>query len=387
MAAVRSGPARLRIAHCVHGLGLGGAQKVIASIVRGTDPGAFRHFVYSCADGVHREEVEQAGATVRIIERRIPKLDPVWAVRLASAMRADAIDLVHTHLFGDSLHGYLASRAAGRPPVIMTLHIGVEGLTRLQEWGYRWLLSRCARVVACSRSVEASFDSLGREPFARLSTIANGIAVPSSADVPAAEVAEVRRQLGVGAGEVLVASIGRLAEQKGHRYVLTAFAKLVHARGIAARLIILGDGELRAGLERQARAEGIADRVTFGGIRPDVFRLLGAIDVVVFGSLFEGLPVALLEAMATGRCIVGTDVPGIVEAVRDGREALIVPARDAEALGEALHRVATVPGLQRRLGEAARRRFLEEFTAERMVERYEAVYREVYDGREVYAGR
>jgi glycosyltransferase involved in cell wall biosynthesis len=371
----------IRVAHCVHGLGLGGAQKVIASIVRGTDPATFRHFVYSCADGVHREEVEQAGATVRIVARWLPKLDPLWAARLAGAMRKDAIDLVHTHLFGDSLHGYLASRVAGRPPVVMTLHIGLEGLNPLQKWGYRWLLSRCARTVACSRSVQTSFDAVRPGSSATVPVISNGITMPSLPEASPAELGELRRQLGAEAGDLLLASVGRLAEQKGHRYLLSAVAKLVRARGVAARLMILGDGPLRTELEEQARAEGIADRVIFTGIRPDVFRVLSAVDVVVFSSLFEGLPVALLEAMAAGRCIVGTDAPGILDAVRPDREALIVPTRDADSLCEALHQVARAPGLSRRLGEAAHRRFLEEFTAAHMVGRYEALYREVYDGR------
>jgi glycosyltransferase involved in cell wall biosynthesis len=370
----------IRVAHCVHGLGLGGAQKVIASIVRGTDPKTFRHFVYSCDDGVHREEVEHAGASVRIIPRWIPKLDPIWAVRLARAMRTDAIDLVHTHLFGDSLHGYLASLAAGRPPVVMTLHIGTEGLWGLQPWGYRRLLARCARAVACSESVRRSFEAVRDDAFPSPVVIPNGITLPP-ADASAADPGAVRRELGADGDELLLATIGRLAEQKGHRYLLSAVASLVRTRGVAARLVVLGDGPLRGELERQAHAEGIADRVSFAGIRPDVLRLLGAIDAVVFSSLFEGLPVALLEAMATARCIVGTDAPGIVEAVRPDREALIVPTRDAEALAEALYRVASDRALARRLGEAARRRFLAEFTAERMAERYQALYRDVHAAR------
>lgn len=371
---------RIRVAHCVHGLGLGGAQKIIASIVRGTDPAVFRHFVYSCDDGVHREEVEQAGATVRVIERRLPKFDPMWVIRLASAMRADGIDLVHTHLFGDSLHGYLASRAAGRPPVIMTLHIGVEGLNVLQAWGYRWLLSRCARVVACSRAVQSSFQSSRAGSRPAVLVIPNGISLSRRPDGPVS-AQEVRQRLGARAGETLLASIGRLVEQKGHRYLLSAFAKLVRSRGVGARLVVLGDGPLRGALEMQAREEGIADRVLFAGIRADVLGLLPAIDVVVFSSLFEGMPVALLEAMAAARCIVATDVPGIVEVVRHDREALIVPIGDAEGLCQALHDVATAPALSRRLGEAARRRFLGEFTAERMIERYEDVYLQVCGAR------
>jgi glycosyltransferase involved in cell wall biosynthesis len=176
---------------------------------------------------------------------------------------------------------------------------------------------------------------------------------------------------------VLFAVIGRLAEQKGHRYLLAAFAALVREHGVAGRLVVLGEGELRSSLERQAAEAGIADRVLFAGLRSDVPALLPGIDTVVFSSLFEGLPVALLEAMAAARCIVATAVPGIVEAVRDQREAVIVPIGDVEGLAAGMLRAVRTPGLAQRLGDAARARFLAEFTAERMVERYAAVYEDV----------
>src|SRR5262249_14646538 len=162
-----------------------------------------------------------------------------------------------------------------------------------------------------------------------------------------------RRDLGATEAEPLLVTIGRLAEQKGHRYLIEAFATLVKTHGVPARLVVLGDGELREALVAQARAVGIAERVVFAGVRQDVLRILGAVDAVVFSSLFEGLPVALLEAMASGCAIVATACPGIVEAVAADREALIVPIRDAGALAAALRQVATVPGLAARLGDAA----------------------------------
>jgi glycosyltransferase involved in cell wall biosynthesis len=367
----------IRVAHCVHGLGLGGAQKVIASIVRSTDPASFRHVVYSCDDGIHRAEIEAAGATVRIVPRRIPKLDPGWVVTLARAMRRDAVHLVHAHLFGDSLHGYLAARAAGGLPVVMTLHIGVEGCTPLQRRGYRWLVARAAATVACSQSVARSFGALMGPAWPVLPVIANGIDGVPDAPLPPPERATRRARVGVPPDELLFAVIGRLEEQKGHRHLLAALAALVHEHGVAATLLVLGDGSLRESLEAQARAERVEGRVVFAGLRPDVTELLPAIDVVVFSSLFEGLPVALLEAMAAGRCIVATDVPGIVEAARPEREAVVVPIGDVQGLTAGLLRVARSPELAARLGEAARRRFAAEFTAARMAERYAALYEDV----------
>jgi glycosyltransferase involved in cell wall biosynthesis len=288
-------------------------------------------------------------------------------------MRGDQIDLVHTHLFGDSLHGYLASRRAGRPPVIMTLHIGSEGMSGVQRLGYRWLLGRSDRAIACSHFVRDSLTRL--HPGAEIEVVSNGIEEPAAR--PDAERTALKRRMGVSAEELLFASIGRLEEQKGHTYLLRAFAKLVLEEGGAARLVLLGDGTLRAALEQEAHALGIGDRVVFGGIRDDVLELLLAIDVVVFSSLFEGLPVALLEAMATARCIVTTDPAGIVEAVRSEREALVAPTRDADQLCRQLKRAADDLELRRRLGSAARKRFVDCFTAERMVEAYERIYGEM----------
>ena len=112
---------------------------------------------------------------------------------------------------------------------------------------------------------------------------------------------------------------------------------------------MVGDGSLRQDLERLACAAGIAERVVFTGFREDVPRLLRVVDVVVFSSLYEGLPVALVEAMAAGRCVVATDVPGIVEAVRDEAEALIVPIGCPDRLAQALLRLVDAEDPPQRL--------------------------------------
>ena len=108
----------MRVAHCIHGLSLAGAQQVIRHIVESSDKERFRYFVYAHLDGPLRPAIERAGATVRLIHRRLPLFDPAWMWALRRAMVDDRIDVVHTHLFGDSLHGLLAARIAGRLPVV-----------------------------------------------------------------------------------------------------------------------------------------------------------------------------------------------------------------------------------------------------------------------------
>ena len=368
--------APLRVAHCIHGLGLGGAQEIIRQIVaRGA--GDCRYFVYSTADGVLRERVEAAGATVRVLPRRLPKLDPAWVLALARAMRRDGIELVHAHLFGDTLHGYLAARLAGGLPMVATLHIGPEGLSPWQRAGYRWLLGRRIQVVACGEFVRDAYAAAGWTTARPLAAVANGIAAPPLVPCSAAELGRLKAALGVPADALVFAAVGRLVEQKGFDVLLAALRQARPALPAGARLVLLGEGPLGAVLAARARELGIAGEVVFAGFRDDVAQLLPAVDAVVFSSLFEGLPVALLEAMAAARCIVATACPGIVEAVRPDREALIVPVGEAAPLAGALVRTAADPGLRARLGEAARRRFLAAYTAPRMVASYESLYREL----------
>jgi glycosyltransferase involved in cell wall biosynthesis len=368
-----------RIAHCIHGLGLGGAQRIVEQLVTGC--GGFRHFVYSPTDGVFRDGIEQAGATMRIVHRGLPKLDPIWVLKLSRAMRRDGIDLVHGHLFGDSLHGYLSARVAGGVPMVVTLHSTLEYSTTLQRLGYRWLLPRCDAVVTCSEAVRRSFVTGRVVPEHAVTTIHNGVPDPMKGPGDPGSRDAIRRELGLDPSTTVIATIGRLEPEKGQAYLLQAFARLAREVSPPPRLVFLGDGSLRDGLCAEARDMGIAPLVLFAGFRPDVTRLLPAFDAVVISSVFEGMSVAMLEAMAAGRCIVATDIPGVIEAVREGREALLVPVRDVAGLAEALRRVASDPALRERLGAAARQRFLGLFGPGRMVTAYGNLYRTIGERR------
>ena len=374
----------MRVAHCIHGLGLGGAQEVIRQLVAGRR-GDFAYHVYTCEGGALLQRVEAAGARVRVLPRRLPKLDPGWVVRLARAMRGDGIELVHTHLFGDSLHGYLAAQAAGGLPVVMTLHSDLALSSWVQRAGYRWLLAHASQVVACGNSVRRSFS--GWRTARPMRTVVNGIAASPFPQTGPLALARLRDELGLPPGTLCIGTVGRLVDVKGHRYLLAALAAALPSLRGPVRLVVLGDGPLAPALRGQAAAAGIAEQVIFAGSRDDVARLLPALDVVVFPSVCEGLPIAVLEAMAAARCIVASRLPGIVEAARHGSEALIVrPAAPAE-LRDALLRAAGDPALRESLGRAARQRFLSNYTSQRMVASYEALYREAWRASRGYGPR
>jgi glycosyltransferase involved in cell wall biosynthesis len=170
----------------------------------------------------------------------------------------------------------------------------------------------------------------------------------------------------------LVGTVGRIAAQKRHDVLIRAAA--LASRDVPnLKVVIVGDGELRHRMERLADGT-IPGRVSFTGHRADVPSILPAFDLFCLSSDFEGLPFAVLEAMAMGRPIVATDVQGTGEAVRDGVEGILVPPADEARLADAIVRLARDPGLAERLGANARNRFLEEFEAEKMCERTAVLY-------------
>ncbi len=368
----------MRIAHLIHGLGLGGAQQVIKFIVQERGAEDFEHLVYSCHGGVFQEQIEEVGGKVRILPRRIPKLDPFWVRGMAKAMVDDRVDIVHGHLFGDSLHGYLAAKRSQRLPMVLTLHNSTDARTGLQLRGYRWLLNGDTVPVACAEFVRTSFvDAMG-SAARNVRTISNGIAFDEQG--PRAERSELP-ELGLRPDAVIFATIGRLEEQKAYPVLFQALRELIDSSHADFQVVMFGDGSLRRDLEQMRLDLGLEDHVQMAGFRKDITRWLPAVDAVVFSSIFEGLPIALLEAMATRRAVVATRVGGMPGALKSDRDALLVPSRDPRALAEAMGRVIDQPDLRRRLGESARSRFEAEFTAETMTRRYEDLYREVMDRR------
>ncbi|MEM6796538.1 MAG: glycosyltransferase, partial [Acidobacteriota bacterium] len=301
-----------RVVHCIHGVGLGGAQQVVRHIVAQRSE-EFEYRVLASMSGVFHEQIEGAGASVEVLPRTLPKFDPVWAMRLRSAMRRSQAQLVHAHLFGDSLHGYLAARSLG-VPVVLTLHNVLEARSGIQRRGYRWLLGQPLTAVACAEFVRQSFlDHFGARAESVL-TIQNAVDAPESAGDPEAARRIFEGELGVAPGRVILAGVGRMAPQKAFENLLEALAALTADRGPegnrgpGAHLVLFGEGELRADLEAHAARLGLRDAVTFAGFRDDVRALMAAVDVVVFSSRQEGLPMVLLEAMAASRCVVATRV-------------------------------------------------------------------------------
>lgn len=225
-------------------------------------------------------------------------------------------------------------------------------------------------VVSNSEAGAAYAVELGADPE-RVRVVPNGRNVEQ---FRSADAADVRAELAIDDDELVVGTVGRLIERKGHAELITAWAD-VRTRVPNARLLVVGDGVQREALQAHAEAVGCADSVEFLGRRDDVPELLAAMDVFAFPSHFEGLPGAVIEAMAAGCAIVATPVDGTTDLLDDYRTGLFVPVDSPEPLGWAISRLLESPQLRATLGDSARTEATAEYTVDTMVERFESVYR------------
>jgi glycosyltransferase involved in cell wall biosynthesis len=199
-------------------------------------------------------------------------------------------------------------------------------------------------------------------PPERILVIHNGVDVRSFSLPRGA----FRRSEGIPAECTVITTVGRLDTQKGLPYLLEA-AELVTRGHPEVRFLVVGEGPRRGDLVRHRDRLGLTERVWFLGFRTDVPQILADSDVFVLPSLWEGLPIALLEAMAAGLPVVATDVPGVTEVVTDGETGLVVPGKDVGALAGALSRLLDDPDLRLGLARAGRRKVEEEFGWEKVV--------------------
>lgn len=361
---------RVRVCHCVDNLAACGAQQVVRHLLTNLDRDRFKPLVYTFKDGPLLEEIERAGVTVRVLARRLPKLDPGLVRRLRLALRRDAIDVLHMHLFGACLHGTLAALGLTTISKVVTLHAD-RADNWVQSLGWQGVLGAADAVVAVSRQSHQAMGRRYRSLSSKSTVILNGIdLVPF---VSRRTKQQAREALRLPRDRPLIGTIGRLTAQKGHGVLLAAFAE-VRKRVPDVQLLVIGEGELLEVLREAGKRLGLNGSVRYLGSRRDVPDLLAAMDVFALSSLWEGLPLVLLEAMAMGTPVVATAVGGVPEVVKDDEDGLLVQAGDAHQLAEAIYRVLIDPPVATRLRHRALAKVRDDYDVRRMVREHEALY-------------
>jgi glycosyltransferase involved in cell wall biosynthesis len=295
------------------------------------------------------------------------------ARRLPRLLGGRRFDLVHSLLFRAHLLGRLAARRLGARAVVNSYRSGVEAAGGWALRADRWTAGRVTRFHLQSAGLAAALRSrLGGDPE-RYVAIPNGIDLAEADAALAVGREPARRRLGLYPTDLVIAYAGRLHEEKGVRHLLAAFHALLQAQP-TARLVLAGDGPARRNLEAATAALRLGPFVRFLGALPDPWPLLAAADVFALPSLWEGMPNALLEAMAAGLPSVATAVGAVPEVAVDGVEALLVPPGDPVALAAALAALAGAPARRREIGAAARRRVEGSFRIEAHVAAIDRLY-------------
>lgn len=306
-----------------------------------------------------------------------PMVTP-WAsvLSLRSIVRSHAIDIVHSHLPQAGLATRVALRLPGTRAIdIYTEHNVPAGYRPLGRALNRVSAGLSSTIACVSAQVRKEWIAYGSRAHSRAVVIPNGIQA-AQRTLADEERAALRSRIQVGTADFVVTCVANLHQRKGHRTLLRAIADCGRDDITA---VLVGDGPEREALESEAGRLGIGNRVRFLGHRRDVQEILAASDAFALTSSAEGLPMALLEAMAQGLSCLVTNAGGMSEVVNDDVNGLVIAKGDSIGAARALRALASSPELRHRLGRAAKMTILDRHGADQMTRSYETLYRAVFD--------
>jgi glycosyltransferase involved in cell wall biosynthesis len=368
---------RIKVVHIVPMLSPGGAERVVVHIVSGLNPRRYEPVVVSLMGRMDCELdrlLDAAGVEVRYLGKHLG-FDYRMFSRVYRALRDCRADIIHTHL---QVLRYVFPAAAllKRRSVLHTVHNLAD---REIEPGMRWFQGYALRhgvvPVAVAQEVALSLERAYGIPKCRV--IANCIPTRCYAH-PKTSREEWRAREGFREDDVLFVCVARFAAQKNHALLLKAFAE-GPAGDLRAHLVLIGDGVLRSELESQARSLGVSARVHFLGVRADVPDALGAMDVFVLSSDYEGNPLSVMEAMASGLPIVSTAAGGVPDLYESGKQGILVPPGDVQGLSNAMTFLLQNRETRKSLGFAGARRARNKFDVATMVQEYAEVYEQLLE--------
>ncbi len=352
-----------------------GAEEHILTLLHGLDRQLFRaHFV--CMPEVAEQVRRDVPGDVQLTALRLRHPRHVGAaLRLGRLLKAEQIDILHAHLFYASVFAAPIGRLCRVPVMIETPHLR-------EHWRHGWLKGRffvdrlvgrlVDRYIAVSEANARYLVGQKGLPVNKIVTIRNGCDVTRFAAHRPAPIG-LRETLGFRPEDPVLVVLARLEPQKGHRVLLDALPTVLQ-QFASTRLVCVGEGSLRRELQTQAHALGVSEAVRFVGYQANVADWLALADISVLPSLYEGLPLAVLESLCAGRPVVATAVDGTPEVVVDGRTGLTVEPGEAAALADAICRLLRDPDERRRLAHAGRAWVEERFDQRRQVRETQDLY-------------
>jgi glycosyltransferase involved in cell wall biosynthesis len=330
--------------------------------------------VFENAHNPHTEVAQYAGENNlhTKIFRCNGKIDLKTFHEMKEFIRENEVSIIHAHGYKSNIYGFLTAQVL-KKPIVSTCHnwIADDRKTRayycLEKTVLRWF----DKVIAVSEDIK---DELRRKGVSEdnMTLIHNGINIHKYSAVSKT----VRSELHIGEKTKVIGTVARLTAEKGLSYLLQAFKAMLSPFPDSV-CVIVGDGPLRTELTRRAVELGIGDKVIFTGKRSDLPQIYSTMDIFVLPSLKEGLPMVILEAMASRKPIIATNVGAVPRAVKNGREGILVNPGNVGELSEAIIALAKDGALSEKLAQNAYRKVVGQFSSETMCSRYVETYEEI----------
>lgn len=366
--------ARTRVLLLIKGLGRGGAEQLLVNAVGCGDRSRFDYHVAYLLPwkDAFVPELRELGVSVDCLDGA---RGVAWIGRLKRLVRERRIEVIHVH------SPYVAAMVRGalgrpRPLLVTTEHNEWDRYHRATYWANAITFPRNDFVFAVSQEVEASVRypkplRFLRRP--RIETLHHGIDADRIAAAPAAS--GVREELGIPPDALVVGTVANFKPHKGYEHLLPVVARVARER-TDVRFVLVGGGPLLEQIRRRATEMGIDGSIVFTGFRADALRIMKTFDLYVMASVHEGLPLALLEAMALGCPVVATRVGGVAAVVVEGQNGFIVEPRDPDAQAARLLKLMRESSLRERFAAASRER-ASAFDVRNAVRRIEQIYTEL----------
>ena len=347
---------------------LGGAETYVKQMApRLLQAGYAIRVITFMSGGTLVAELRNSGVTV--IELGLKnKFDWKAMIRLSSLWRADRPDLVHTHLYHAGIIGRIVAKVMGIRTVVVHQHGAERARSTVRSRIDRLTSPLVSRYVVTCRAVADLLQQREGISGMKIVIIYNGIECLE----PISPKPDKSHQERLSSIPTII-SVGRLSPEKGHNTLLEAMA-LLHTHQTQARLVLVGEGGSQIFLTERIKELNLNGFVHMLGTRRDVAELLANADIFALPSDWEGVSIALLEAMAAGLPVVATAVGGTPEVVIDGINGLLVPPHDPEALAGALSRLLIDPDLRQHIGETGRQSVRERFNIQHTVHQTQALY-------------
>lgn len=333
-----------RILYFSRTMELGGAEKIVMQLCETMQPNCERMVVCSCG-GSYMEQLESMGIPHYTVDDIAGK-NPLAMFRIFAALKRvvkeEKIDIIHTHHRMAAFYARLLTLFHPGIQLIYTAHNVFEDKVHLTRFALRK-----TGIIAVSNTVKKNLCNFYRIPEKDVTVIYNSVEIHTEPICPVLDIERYRRK-----GYFLVGNVSRLSRQKGIPFFLEAVPKILAQNG-KVMFYLIGDGEDRSFLEGQIREKHLEGRVILLGYRRDAVNVMKQLDLVVLSSLWEGLPLTIIEAFSAGKTVVATDVGGTPEIVQNGINGLLVPPRSASELASAVLYLITHPEEKLRMEQNA----------------------------------